>query len=101
MDACPRNRENTEEEYEAYWIVCCKKLPKKEVIFFAQVILIYVVSISCVVNLSLQLGNQSLWSSLLSGCIGYILPSPKFSKKKYGALLSHASEQQLSRLLSG
>lgn len=84
---------SSSDENESNWIVCCNELPKKEVIFFVQVVIIYIVILSCIVNLSLQLGNQALWSSLLSGCLGYILPSPKFSKKRNDALLRNASQQ--------
>lgn len=38
--------------------------------------LVYVVVIACLINLSLGLENQSLWASLLSGSLGYMLPAP-------------------------
>jgi len=63
------------------WSIGCSKVPREEIIFFTQVILIYIVVIACVVNLSFTDNNTSLWSSLLSGCLGYLLPSPKLRKK--------------------
>jgi hypothetical protein len=63
------------------WTIFGGKFPKQEVIYLSQVILIYIVVIACIINLSLWDSNQSLWVSLLSGCIGYILPSPKLRKK--------------------
>lgn len=50
--------------------------PKQHIVYFTQVILIYTVVICCLINLSLGLGNQTLWASLLSGSLGYILPAP-------------------------
>lgn len=49
---------------------------KNYVIYFSQVILIYSVVFSCIINLSLGGGNEALWSSLLSGALGYMLPPP-------------------------
>lgn len=59
------------------WSCCGHELPREELTFFAQVGLIYIVVIACVINLSLCIGNTSLWSALLAGALGYLLPSPK------------------------
>ena len=64
------------------WPVCWQKIPKEEVIYFTQVLLIYIVVVACLVNLSLEFGTQSLWSSLLSGCLGYLLPNPTIARDK-------------------
>ena len=66
------------------WTLCGKSdIPKKEIIFFSQVILIYVVVVGCIINLSLDTGCCStVWASMLSGCLGYLLPSPSFRKKR-------------------
>lgn len=53
-----------------------KKIKKATLIYFTQSILIYIVVIACLINLSIGLDNQSLWASLLSGSLGYMLPSP-------------------------
>ena len=66
-------------------------LPKVELTYFAQVLLIYIIVITCIVNLSLFSENHSLWSSILSGCIGYMLPAPNF-KKKDDTLLRDATQ---------
>ena len=63
------------------WTVCWQKVPKEEVIFFTQVILIYSVVGVCLVNLSLDIGNTTVWASLLSGCLGYLLPNPTIGQK--------------------
>ena len=54
------------------------KKPKKAFIF--QIIIIYIVIITCIINLSLKNGTSELWVSLLSYSLGCILPSPKIKK---------------------
>ncbi len=73
------------------WTLFGGKFPKQEIIYLCQVALIYVVVIACLVNLSLWDTNQSLWASLLSGCLGYILPSPKL-RKNHEPVLSNATQ---------
>lgn len=64
------------------WRTFCGKIPKEEVIYFCQIFAIYIVLISCVINLSIGSGEKdTLWAGLLSGCLGYILPAPKIHDK--------------------
>ena len=65
-----------QEEEEDQWRVFGRRVPKQEAVFFSQVILIYTVVITCILNLSLTKDNSNLWTALLSSCLGYILPSP-------------------------
>ena len=82
------------------WIVCCQEVPSREVIFFTQVAILYVVICVSLANHSLGIGNQTLWSSLLAGCLGYLLPAPTIGKKNQDeSLLSNATEQQLDGIL--
>jgi hypothetical protein len=74
------------------WGTVCGKLPKREIIYFCQVVAIYIIIIACIVNLSLGSDKDSLWASMLSGCIGYLLPSPKIQKNKNDSLLPDATE---------
>lgn len=60
----------------ASWHILGKSVPKQEVVYFCQVILIYIVVISCIVNLILQRDDGKVWISLLSACLGYLLPNP-------------------------
>jgi len=69
-------------------------------LFVCQVSAILIVILACVVNLSLGKDNTELWASLLSGSLGYLLPSPRI-RKRYDALLPHATEQQLDEILPG
>ena len=51
---------------------------KADVILFAfQVFLIFIVVCVSLMNLTLQLGNQNLWTVVLTGSLGYIMPNPK------------------------
>lgn len=54
------------------------KFPKPDVVLFTfQVIIIFVVVCVSLMNLSLQWGNQNLWTVVLTGSLGYIMPNPK------------------------
>ena len=62
---------------------------KSPVVFFAQIIILYIVIIVSIINLSLQdCGSSScacdLWTTLLSSSIAYLLPNPslKLAKNK-------------------
>jgi hypothetical protein len=83
------------------WTSCSSKIPKNEVVYFCQVILIYAIAVTCLINLSLgDKENNSLWWSLLSGCVGYILPSPRIEKRKDEPILHDPTQQQFSGVLS-
>lgn len=62
-----------------HWECFGKKIPKREATYFSQVILIYIVVITCILNLSLKNGDSNLWTALMSSSLGYLLPSPKIS----------------------
>lgn len=61
---------------ELDWVIGGRRLPKLEMVFLCQIVLIYVVTLTCVVNLTMGNGNSNLWTALLSSCLGYMLPSP-------------------------
>lgn len=46
-------------------------------IFTSQVILIFIVVITSLINLTFQWGNLNLWTVILTGSLGYIMPNPK------------------------
>ena len=58
--------------------------------------MVYIVVITSIVNLCISDKNTCLWSSLVSGSVGYLLPSPSISKKKEIDVVSYDStiEQQ-------
>ena len=88
------NEEEEEEEEEeekekenltyknSQWYLFGQILPKNEVIFICQVVILYIVILTCIVNLSLKNGDSNLWTALLSSSLGIMLPQPTLSKKK-------------------
>ena len=65
-----------------YWKVCGYGMNKSQVVYFSQIIIIYIIILTCIINLSLKNGDSNLWTALLSSCIGYILPAPKIKESK-------------------
>jgi hypothetical protein len=58
------------------WRILGKKVPRSEMVFICQMILIYVVVAVSLFNLSKDNGPSHLWVALLSSAIGYTLPNP-------------------------
>lgn len=54
----------------------------RQITYYSQVILVYIVVIACIVNLTLGTNDSTWWSSLLSACLGFILPAPKLKSPK-------------------
>ena len=65
------------------WNFFGKKIPKSELVFFSQVIIIYIIVIVSIINLSASNGEASLWISLIGICTGSILPSPSPSNNMH------------------
>jgi len=65
---------------EHHWRWFGRNIPKGEVVYFCQVIVLFVVIISCIINLSLHNGNSEMWVSLFGYSLGAILPPPKIKK---------------------
>lgn len=77
--------EESESVNSTDWVMFGNHFPRSEVRFFAQVVILYVVIITCLANLSVgNTNHESLWISLLCSCIGYLLPSPHISSKSKG-----------------
>jgi hypothetical protein len=62
-----------------YWMTCCGRVPKDQVVFLFQVVIAYVVIITSLVNITFSSENTCLWATLASGTIGYLLPSPSIN----------------------
>ena len=67
---------------ETSWYIFGKRVPKVEAVFFTQIIILYIVIITCIVNLSIKNGDSNLWTALLSSSLGYILPNPTIKQSK-------------------
>ena len=51
---------------------------KSDIILFTfQISLVFLISVCSLVNLTLGIGNQNLWTALLTSCLGYVMPNPK------------------------
>ena len=65
---------------EQHWNMFGKKSPKSAAVFFAQIIVIYIVVITSIINLSIldctRPGVCNLWIAMLSSALGYLLPNP-------------------------
>jgi hypothetical protein len=47
------------------------------ILFIVQVLLIFMVTAVCLLNLTWGWGDQNMWTIVLTGSLGYIMPSPK------------------------
>jgi hypothetical protein len=70
----------------SYIKLCGKETSKGHCVFTCQMVLIYIVIITCIINLSIENGESNLWTALLSSCLGYILPAPSIKIKKMHSL---------------
>lgn len=66
------------------WSWCGTRVPKNQVTYMTQVILVYGIIAVSLSQLILQSADRELWLILLSTSVGYVLPSPrlKFLKPK-------------------
>lgn len=63
------------------WEVFGRKIPKAEIEYFGQIVIIYIVVIASIINLACN--NQTeLFMTLLGMCLGAVLPSPHLKKAK-------------------
>src|SRR5258708_5154977 len=66
------------------------EITHRHVIYYCQVVVIYAIIITCLLNLSLSNDKDCTWTTLLSACIGYLLRPPKI-KKNNDTLLPHSA----------
>lgn len=59
------------------------KIRPDTVVFITQILLLFVVVITSLVNLTMEWGNTNLWTMILTGCLGYMLPNPRLKRQKY------------------
>lgn len=63
------------------WDLFGRRIPKQEIVYFCQIIVLYIIIITSVINISL--GNDSeIWLILLSSSLGTISPSPNIKNIK-------------------
>ncbi len=71
-------------ENRSNWKFFGERVPKAEIVFGSQVVMLYIVIIVCLVNLTMGNGDSNLWTALLSSSLGYMLPSPTLKTVKRG-----------------
>lgn len=63
------------------WIFCnSTTLPRSEVVFLFQAIVLLILIVSCLVKIvfyKVPCEEMPFWASILSAAVGYILPSPR------------------------
>ena len=74
------------------WTWCGRAVPKSEIVCFCQVLAVYIIICTSVYNLAVGTEPQSLWITLLSSSVGYLMPSPVIKVEK-DHVLPDTSEQ--------
>ena len=59
-----------------------REFPRSEVVFFSQMIVILLVVLASVYNLTVGHDSATLWTALLSSCLGYVLPNPSIPRRQ-------------------
>jgi len=65
------------------WPIMGSVYPKSQIVYFSQVLLIFIVVCTSIVNLTLYKDDEAsgkLWTALLSSSIGYLLPNPSLKR---------------------
>ena len=74
----PFHRQDTGSDWKFFG----REVPKSEIVFVTQTLILYIVIIVCLVNLSVGKEPSNLWTALLSSSLGYMLPNPTLKKDK-------------------
>ena len=81
------------------WTLCCTKAPKDEIIYCCQLAVAFTIIIVGLANITFTDNDTSLWSILVSGAVGYLLPNPKISTKDE-SLLPHTTVELVDAMSS-
>jgi hypothetical protein len=68
-----------------------RRLHVRRSYFLCQVLILYTVIVVSIYNLTVESENSTLWTALLSSCLGYLLPNPTIKTKHYLTLPSNSS----------
>ncbi len=64
------------------WPMFGARVPRSEIVFFCQVIIIYTVIVTSIYNLTTGHKDGHLWTALLSSSVGILVPNPSIRVKK-------------------
>ena len=76
----------TPSENSSRWLFCSQKYKKTQIVYFVQIIILFLVIAVSLLNLTLPLyinvdtPNKKVWMFLLAASFGILLPNPKLSK---------------------
>ncbi len=62
------------------WFSDCSTPTSNELVYLSQMLFVFIVILTSLYNLTTKTGDDSLWTALLTSCLGYILPNPKINK---------------------
>jgi hypothetical protein len=65
-----------------HWKFLGEKVPRAEIVYFAQLFLCLTLIITSVVMLALKDPNRDFWMVTLSSLVGYVMPSPQMGSIK-------------------
>jgi hypothetical protein len=60
----------SERDSTSSWVAFGKKIPRSEIVFLCQVIILYTVIVVSIYNFTVGNANSNLWTALLSSCLG-------------------------------
>ncbi len=66
--------------HHSKWHLFGHGVPRSEIVFFSQIIILYIVICVSIFNLTRHKEDVNLWISLLSSSLGYLLPHPNIKK---------------------
>ena len=82
VEAAPCSSDNSSRgSIGSKWRLGTAYFPREEVQYLTTTLILTMIIIISLVNLCLENGTESFWASLVSGCVGAILPHPKIVKK--------------------
>lgn len=64
------------EQEDRQWTCFKQRVPSSQIVFASQIIIIFGIVIVAIINLSLGSEPHDLWLSILSSCLGLLLPTP-------------------------
>ena len=77
------------------WKVFGHLVPRSEVVYICQMIIIFIVIISCIINLALNNGNSEMWVSFFGYAFGAMLPQPRIKYPNPSKSFLHSNNNLL------
>lgn len=75
----PSTQRNSDSRKSALWRFCGQNLPRSEIVYLCQMLVVFSVVAVSLYNLTSGAGDGKLWTALLSSSLGYVLPAPTIS----------------------